>query len=290
MPAASTAALGLFEIIKASKDNHNTTLLQMKNCTHLLMWFQIKSSTLAAGSLYFKGTSNGTSRYFELEGMFMFTRIKLSSNFSYDCTYPNFMFLYLAGPYLCIEWLGYPHPIQWLVVYCALNHYLCVKIVIRTYAHVLTVYPKYVHISTLQWCHNGHDGVSNQQPLFTQPFIQAHGIESSMAPVTGKFPLQMACTAEDVSIWWRHHVIHYSYWCGSSRVNFNHITRQVCFICARSSMPVNHTSQLTIFSIQNQSRTKRNFGYTQQHYFIIKPVLKQPFTNASCWIFFKMTI
>ena len=69
--------------------------------------------------------------------------------------------------------------------------------------------PSKLPISALQWCHNGRDGVSNQQPVFTQPFIEAQSKESIKAPVTGEFPAQMDCNAENVSIWWRHHVIHY---------------------------------------------------------------------------------
>ena len=54
--------------------------------------------------------------------------------------------------------------------------------------------------------------------LFTQPFIQAqirektsklrvNGLCAGNSPVTGEFPAQMASNAENVSIWWRHHVI-----------------------------------------------------------------------------------
>ena len=53
--------------------------------------------------------------------------------------------------------------------------------------------------------------------VFTQPFIQAQINENIKAlrhwplwgwPVTGEFPAQRASNAENVSIWWRHHV----YW------------------------------------------------------------------------------
>ena len=52
--------------------------------------------------------------------------------------------------------------------------------------------------------------------LFAQPFIQEEIKENSMlrvtgfcasnSTVTGEFPAQMASYAENVSIWWRHHV------------------------------------------------------------------------------------
>ena len=53
----------------------------------------------------------------------------------------------------------------------------------------------------------------------TQPFIQAQIKENFKAPrhwplsgnstVTGEFLAQMASNAENVSIWWRHHVMVY---------------------------------------------------------------------------------
>ena len=54
-------------------------------------------------------------------------------------------------------------------------------------------------------------------PLFTQPLIQAQIKENSKAPRhwplcgefagTGEFPAQMVSSAENVSIWWRHHAV-----------------------------------------------------------------------------------
>ena len=78
----------------------------------------------------------------------------------------------------------------------------------------------------LQCRHNGRDGVSNHQPhdcLFNhilkvlikenikapRPWLCAEN-----SPVTGEFPAQRASNAENVSIWWRHHVhkIAYCVW------------------------------------------------------------------------------
>ena len=73
-------------------------------------------------------------------------------------------------------------------------------------------------IGSLHWRHNDHDGVSNHQPhgCFTQPFIQTQIKETIKAPRhwplcgeftgPGEFPTQRASYAENVSIWWRHHV------------------------------------------------------------------------------------
>ena len=55
------------------------------------------------------------------------------------------------------------------------------------------------------------------QSMFTQPFVQVQikdisklrvtGLCEGNSPVTGEFPAQMASNAENVSIWWRHHVL-----------------------------------------------------------------------------------
>ena len=70
---------------------------------------------------------------------------------------------------------------------------------------------------TLQWRHNGRDGVSNHQPqhcLLNRLFgrrskktskLRVTGLSAGNSPVTGDFPTQTASSAENVSIWWRHH-------------------------------------------------------------------------------------
>ena len=71
---------------------------------------------------------------------------------------------------------------------------------------------------SLRWRHNGRDSVSNHQPhdcllkrLFrrrskktSKPRVT--GLCVGNSPGTGDFPAQMASNAENVSIWWRHHV------------------------------------------------------------------------------------
>ena len=65
-----------------------------------------------------------------------------------------------------------------------------------------------------QWRHNGRDGVSNHQPrdwgnrLFRKKTSKlcVSGLCERNSAVTGEFPAQRASNAEDVSIWWRHHV------------------------------------------------------------------------------------
>ena len=70
----------------------------------------------------------------------------------------------------------------------------------------------------LQWRHNGHDSVSNHQPhdcylnrLFRRrwkktPKLRVTGLCAENSPGTGEFPAHVASYAENVSIWWRHHV------------------------------------------------------------------------------------
>ena len=69
-----------------------------------------------------------------------------------------------------------------------------------------------------QWRNNELDGVSNYQPrdcllnrLFTRRSnktskFRVTGLCVGNSPVTGEFPAQMASNAENVSVWWRHHV------------------------------------------------------------------------------------
>ena len=70
----------------------------------------------------------------------------------------------------------------------------------------------------LLWRHNGHGSISNHQPhdcLHNRLFrrrskktskLSVTGLCAGNSPGTSEFPAQMASNAEDVSIWWRHHV------------------------------------------------------------------------------------
>ena len=70
---------------------------------------------------------------------------------------------------------------------------------------------------SLQWRHNGREGVSNHQPHFCSldrlfrrrsrktSKLRVIGLCVGNSPVTGELPAQMASNAENVSIWWRHH-------------------------------------------------------------------------------------
>ena len=68
------------------------------------------------------------------------------------------------------------------------------------------------------WRHDGHHSVSNHQPhdcLLNRLFrrrskkiskLSVTGLCAGKSSETGEFPAQMASNAENVSIWWRHHV------------------------------------------------------------------------------------
>ena len=70
---------------------------------------------------------------------------------------------------------------------------------------------------SLLWRHNGRDGVSNHQPhdcllnhsfkrrLKKTPKLRVTGLYEGNSSVTGEIPAQMASSAENVSISWRHH-------------------------------------------------------------------------------------
>ena len=79
----------------------------------------------------------------------------------------------------------------------------------------------YININismSLQWRHNGCDSVSNHQPhdcfstIYSDTDQWKHQSSALLAlcagnsPEAGEFPAQMDSNAENVSIWWRHHV------------------------------------------------------------------------------------
>ena len=79
------------------------------------------------------------------------------------------------------------------------------------------------NVVSLQLRHNGRDSVSNHQPhdcllnrLFRRRWKKTSklcviGFCAGNSPGTGEFPTQMTSNAENVSIWWRHHVYHWPF-------------------------------------------------------------------------------
>ena len=72
-------------------------------------------------------------------------------------------------------------------------------------------------VDTLQWRHSGHVSVSNYQPhdCLLNCLFRHRSKKTPKPRVTGlcagKFPAQMASNAENIPIWWRHHLILISY-------------------------------------------------------------------------------
>ena len=78
------------------------------------------------------------------------------------------------------------------------------------------------NVISLQWRHNGRDGVSNHQPhdcLLNRLLrrrskrtwkLRATGLCVGNSPVTSEFSAQMASNAENISIWWRHSVMFFN--------------------------------------------------------------------------------
>ena len=74
-----------------------------------------------------------------------------------------------------------------------------------------------INVTSLQWRHSEHDGVSNHQPhdcLLNRLFrrrskktskFRVTGLCEGNSPVTGEFPPQRVSNTKNVSIWWRHH-------------------------------------------------------------------------------------
>ena len=99
------------------------------------------------------------------------------------------------------------------VITCA-THIFIAKM--RTCVHFSD---KVVHCNSLQWRHNGPDGVSNHQPhhcLLSRlsgrrskktSKLRVTGLCAGNSPGTGGFPAQMTRNTENISIWWYRHDI-----------------------------------------------------------------------------------
>ena len=95
-----------------------------------------------------------------------------------------------------------------LGIYCITDILVC---------HIPYVGYGYCSLSSLQWRHNGRDGVSNHQPhrcLLNRWFrrrskktskLHVTGLCAGNSPVTYEVPAQRANNAKNISIWWRHH-------------------------------------------------------------------------------------
>ena len=106
---------------------------------------------------------------------------------------------------------------------------------------------------SLRWRHNERDSVSNYQPhdcLLNRLFrrrskktskLRVTGLCVGNSPGTGEFPAQMASYAENVSIWWRHHVSRLS-----SQIEWRHTSATAPKITPVFKLTTNRTLQLRI--------------------------------------------
>ena len=135
--------------------------------------------------------------------------IRAVAKFVYEAF--NDLWFYVIQTYVlfCLCWC--PVAICYVIVYAMLIIVRCICPEGCLYGPVI---PK-----SLRWRHNEHNRVSNHQPhdcLLNRLFrrrskktskLHITGICEGNSPVTGEFPAQRASNAENVSIWWRHHVV-----------------------------------------------------------------------------------
>ena len=107
-------------------------------------------------------------------------------------------------------------------------------------------------LASLRWRHNDGDSVSNRQPhdclhncLFgrtskktSKPRVT--GVCAGNSPWTGEFPAQMASNAENVYIWWRHHVNVLKG--GTSHHFSSRSTTHICSLKRINKSLISHTS------------------------------------------------
>ena len=119
--------------------------------------------------------------------------------------------------------------------------------------------PSYTLIS-LRWRHNGCDSVSNHQPrecLLSRLIrrtskktsqLRVTGLCAGNSPETGEFPAQMASNAENVSIWWRHHVMYCNQIWGSINLSKLQVLQNKAVRIVTGSPPRSNSENIYICS------------------------------------------
>ena len=133
--------------------------------------------------------------------------------------------------------------------------------------------------ASLQWRRNGCDGVSNHQPydcLLNRLFrrrskktskLCVSGLCAGNSPVTGEFTAQMASDAENVSIWWRHHVLALSH---RDRINHHWIISTFLSI----SIPFSGSVMATFLPQKRTHATIHPKNYAHGSHFVHDDVIK----------------
>ena len=88
--------------------------------------------------------------------------------------------------------------------------------VIKKRAHLATIFCVFIVYSTV-YSRRGSKKTSS---------LPVTGLCAGNSPVTGEFPAQMASNAENVSIWWRHHV--YIIWWRDNHLPYTWINNMEC--------------------------------------------------------------
>ena len=140
-----------------------------------------------------------------------------------------------------------------------------------------------MYLTSLQWRHYERDGVSNYKPhdcllnhLLRRRTKKTYkfrvtGLCAGNSLVTGEFPAQMASNAENVSIWWRHHVLSVSIWVGSARFDHNTVFYMLQF---NQKIPMYHqTKALNISQNTWKYISHEVAGFYVQHRNIPHPQL-----------------
>ena len=116
---------------------------------------------------------------------------------------------------------------------------------------------------SLRWRHNGHDCVSNHQPhhcLLNRLFrrrskktskLRVTGLCVGNSPGTGEFPAQRASNAENVSIWWGHHVY-----------NFRKVLVVDTWITSQRKLPSNECLWASLMSINIGNGLAQDWVFT----------------------------
>ena len=134
-------------------------------------------------------------------------------------------------------------------------------------------------VASLQWRRNGCDGVSNHQPydcLLNRLFrrrskktskLCVSGLYAGNSPVTGEFTAQVASDAENVSIWWRHHVLALSH---RDRINLHWIISTTLSI----SIPFSGSVMATFLPQKRTHATIHPKNYAHGSHFVHDDVIK----------------
>ena len=92
------------------------------------------------------------------------------------------------------------------------------------------------------------------------------GLCEGNSPVTGEFPTQRASNAENVSIWWRHHVVLYQQLTHKQLEMHGYVFSALCILmtwCFNTRASV--VTVLTNYSLCLTNPTQKDYNYREQY-------------------------